>query len=185
MASDKAKAPENSGPSEGRSMAEADTVVGDQSSSDSEGEVPAGASAESGPSRPSKKKKKRSKVARAISALKGDAVPQAVVDKVVAKVKEEHGEDSPAADEDAVRQLLKQLKLKDVAEGKAGLGGKHRKDAGDHKVRHPFASDLLSNPFLSSMAPLVLGDAACPSFWCVGCRSVHVKLSVRQSLDRR
>ncbi|KAI9453987.1 N-myristoyl transferase [Lactarius psammicola] len=113
---------------------EAEPDVGSESESESEAEVPVAASAESGPSRPSKKKKKkRSKISRAISALKGDAVPQAVVDRVVAKVKEEHGEDSPAADEDAVRQLLKQLKLRDVAEGKAGLGGKHKKDAGDHK----------------------------------------------------
>ena len=135
MTSNKAKAPENAGPSEEQPIADAE---GDESGSESGAEAPAAASAESGPSRSSKKKKKkRSKVARAISALKGDAVPQAVVDQVVAKVKEEHGEDSPAADEDAVRQLLKQLKLKDVAEGKAGLGGKHRKDAGDHKVRHP------------------------------------------------
>lgn len=138
MASDKAKAPEKAGPSEEQLIAEAEADVGDESDSDSEAEAPIAASGESGPSRPSKKKKKkRSKISRAISALKGDSVPQAVVDQVVAKVKEEHGEDSPAADEDAVRELLKQLKLKDVAEGKAGLGGKHRKDAGDHKVRHP------------------------------------------------
>jgi hypothetical protein len=68
-------------------------------------------------------------------------VPQAVVDQVVTKVKEEHGEDSPAADEETVRQLLKQLKLKDVAEGKAGVGGKYKKDAGDHEVC--LASDFL------------------------------------------
>jgi glycylpeptide N-tetradecanoyltransferase len=133
MAPDKAKAPELPRPSEDQLIAAAD--AGDDTGSDSEADVPATASAESGPSRPSKKKKKRSKVSRAISALKGDSVPQAVVDQVVAKVKEEHGEDSPAADEETVRQLLKQLKLKDVADGKAGFGGKHRKDAGDHKVR--------------------------------------------------
>jgi glycylpeptide N-tetradecanoyltransferase len=130
MAPDKAKSPEIPGPSEDYPIA-----AGDDTGSESEAEVPATASAESGSSRPSKKKK-RSKISRAISALKGDSVPQSVVDQVVAKVKEEHGEDSPAADEEAVRQLLKQLKLKDVADGKAGFGGKHRKDAGDHKVRH-------------------------------------------------
>ncbi|KAN0136941.1 Myristoyl-CoA:protein N-myristoyltransferase, N-terminal domain containing protein [Lactarius tabidus] len=127
MAPDKAKSPEIPGPSEDYPIA-----AGDDTGSESEAEVPATASAESGSSRPSKKKK-RSKISRAISALKGDSVPQSVVDQVVAKVKEEHGEDSPAADEEAVRQLLKQLKLKDVADGKAGFGGKHRKDAGDHK----------------------------------------------------
>ena len=173
MPSDKAKAPENSGPSEEHPIAEADADAGDESSSDSETEVPAAASAESGPSQPSKKKKKkRSKISRAISALKGDAVPQAVVDQVVAKVKEQHGEDSPAADEEAVRQLLKQLKLRDVAEGKAGLGGKHRKDAGDHKVRLPLYR-ICSKLFVSLMAS-VLGDAACPSLWCVVCHTVSI-----------
>ncbi|KAF8263388.1 N-myristoyl transferase [Lactarius quietus] len=106
MAPNKAKAPEIPEPPEEQPIAEADADGVDESGSDSEPE----------------KKKKRSKVSRAISALKGDSVPQAVVDQVVAKVKEEHGEDSPAADEETVRQLLKQLKLKD-----------HRKDAGDHK----------------------------------------------------
>lgn len=107
----------------------------DESSSDSDVDALAAATSESGPSHPSKKKKKkRSKVARAIAALKGDSVPQAVVDTVVAKVKEEHGEDSAAADEATIRELLKQLKLKDVVEGKAGLGGMGKKETGDHKV---------------------------------------------------
>ena len=128
----KTKAPEDL---ETKPTIEADPGAGDESDSGSDVEAPAADASESGPSQPSKKKKKkRSKVARAISAIKGDSVPQAVVDQVVAKVKEEHGEDSAAADEETVRELLKQLKLKDVAEGKAGFGGKNRKDTGDHKV---------------------------------------------------
>jgi glycylpeptide N-tetradecanoyltransferase len=138
----KSKAPEDSEPPEINPTIEADPEADDESTSgsDAEEEAPAAAASESGPSRPSKKKKKkkkRSKIARAISAIKGDSVPQAVVDQVVAKVKEEHGEDSPAADEETVRDLLKQLKLKDVAEGKAGFGGKNKKDTGDHKVCYP------------------------------------------------
>jgi glycylpeptide N-tetradecanoyltransferase len=135
----KSKAPEDSESPEINTTIEADPGADDESvsGSDAEEEAPATATAaaaasESGPSK--KKKKKRSKIARAISAMKGDSVPQAVVDQVVAKVKEEHGEDSPAADEETVRDLLKQLKLKDVVEGKAGFGGKNRKDTGDHKV---------------------------------------------------
>jgi len=138
MPSTKAKAPEDSESPEKELAPEAEPgAADDESGSESDGEVPAatGTPSESGPSRPTskKKKKKRSKVARAISALKGDSVPQAVVDQVVAKVKEEHGENSAAADEETIREVLRQLKLKDVAEGKAGLGGKNRKDTGDHK----------------------------------------------------
>lgn len=150
MPSHKTKAPEDNESPEIKPTMEVGPGADDDSVSGSDTEVPAAAAttSESGPSRPSnkKKKKKRSKIARAISAIKGDSVPQAVVDQVVAKVKEEHGEDSAAADEETVRELLKQLKLKDVAEGKAGFGGKNRKDTGDHKVcclcskcnRYPF-----------------------------------------------
>lgn len=133
MSSSKTKAPEDSESLEETTIV-TDPEAGDESAG-SDKEVPMAAGSESGPSRPSKKKKKkRSKVARAISAIKGDAVPQAVVDQVVAKVKEQHGEDSATADEDAIRELLRQLKLKDVAEGKAGFFGKNKKDTGDHKV---------------------------------------------------
>ena len=135
MPSSKTKAAEASESPELKTLVATDPGEGDESSSGSDEEVPTAAASESGPSRPSKKKKKkRSKIARAIAAIKGDSVPQVVVDQVVAKVKEEHGEDSPAADEDTIRDLLKQLKLKDVAEGKAGFFGKNKKDTGDHKV---------------------------------------------------
>jgi hypothetical protein len=137
MPSSKTKAPEDSESLELETTIATDPGAGDESASgsDEDEEVPMAAASESGPSRPSKKKKKkRSKIARAISAIKGDSVPQAVVDQVVAKVKEEHGEDSAAADEETVRELLKQLKLKDVAEGKAGFFGKNKKDTGGHKV---------------------------------------------------
>jgi len=133
--SSKTKAPEDSESLELKNTISTDPGAGDESASGSDEEVPMAAADGSGPSQPSKKKKKkRSKIARAISAIKGDSVPQAVVDQVVAKVKEEHGEDSAAADEDTVRELLKQLKLKDVAEGKAGFFGKNQKDTGGHKV---------------------------------------------------
>ena len=181
MPSTKAKAPEDSESLEKQLTIDAEPGADDESSSESDTDVPAAAASESGPSRPSKKKKKkRSKVARAISALKGDSVPQAVVDKVVAKVKEEHGEDSAAADEETVRALLKQLKLKDVAEGKAGLGGKNRKDTGDHKVRSLCGEQFRRRSGVDRVDDAVLGDTTCTSLRCVAyipfvdlCSSVH------------
>jgi glycylpeptide N-tetradecanoyltransferase len=117
----------------------AEPGAGDESTSASDTDIPAAAASESGPgpSRPSKKKKKEAikSRARAVDAPKGDSVPQAVVDQVAAKVKEEHGEDHAAADEETIRKLLRKLEPRDVAEGKAGLGGKNKKDTGDHKVR--------------------------------------------------
>ncbi|KAI0320750.1 N-myristoyl transferase [Amylostereum chailletii] len=80
-----------------------------------------------------KKKKKRSKVAKALNALKGNSVPQVVVDKVVEKVQQDHGPNAEGADEDSIRRLLEQLQINDVIQGKSGLGGKNKKDAGDHK----------------------------------------------------
>lgn len=122
---------------------EEDEVDGEGSGSDLEDEIdgtpgagPSDSPAAAGASTSSKKKKKkRSKAAKALATLKGDAVPQKLVDTVLEKVKEEHGENLPGADAETVRQLLEQLKIKDVMQGKAGLGGKNRKDAGDHKVR--------------------------------------------------
>ncbi|KAI0064592.1 N-myristoyl transferase [Artomyces pyxidatus] len=103
---------------------------------DSGSEVEEITTAGAGPSEGSiskKKKKKRSKVAKALSALKGDKVPQQVVDKVLEKVQEQHG-NVEGADEKTVRALLEQLKINEVMQGKAGLGGKNKKDAGDHKI---------------------------------------------------
>jgi glycylpeptide N-tetradecanoyltransferase len=80
-----------------------------------------------------KKKKKRSKVAKILNTLKGNEVPQVMVDKVMEKVKEEHG-DQPGMDEESIRRLLEQLKINDVLQGKSGLGGKNKKEVGDHKV---------------------------------------------------
>src|ERR1700761_7001850 len=94
----------------------------------------------------SKKKKKskgKSKAAKALAALKGkdkDGVPQAVVDKVLEKVKAEHGEHAEGADEESVRKALEVLKIKEVMKGKVGLGGHGSKDMGEHKVidiHHP------------------------------------------------
>lgn len=90
------------------------------------------------------KKKKRSKVAKALNSLRGggkDSVPQEVVDVVLDKVRNEHGDSIPggpsAVNEELVRLALQQMKLKEVLQGKSGIGGKNTKDVGAHKVsRH-------------------------------------------------
>ncbi|KAM5534071.1 hypothetical protein V8D89_012252 [Ganoderma adspersum] len=85
-----------------------------------------------------KKKKKRSKAAKALSALKGvaggkDAIPDDVVQIVLDKVKAEGGAAVASADAEAVRMALEQMKLREVLQGKAGVGGKNRKETGGHK----------------------------------------------------
>ncbi|GBE82092.1 Glycylpeptide N-tetradecanoyltransferase [Sparassis crispa] len=78
-----------------------------------------------------KKKKKRSKALKALRGSK-DGIPQKVVDAVLEKVRAEGGE-AASADEATVRMALEHLKIKDVIQGKAGIGGRNRKDTGDHK----------------------------------------------------
>ena len=94
-------------------------------------------------SKKSKKKKKKSKLSKALNALKGsssstplaaDDIPQELVDVVVAKVREEHGQNAPGTDEASVRLALAQMGIKDVVQGKAGISGRGRKDLGEHKV---------------------------------------------------
>jgi hypothetical protein len=96
----------------------------------------------SSPAEPStsskKKKKKKSKAMRALNALRGKhEIPQAVVDQVLDKVKAEGGSAAAGADEASVRAALEQMKIMEVAQGKAGIGGKNKKDMGQHKVCYP------------------------------------------------
>ncbi|KAJ7774485.1 N-myristoyl transferase [Mycena maculata] len=81
-----------------------------------------------------KKKKKKSKAARALAAIRGRSeIPQELVDHVLEKVKADGAAGSDEATEDNVREALEQLKIMDVAKGKAGLGGHNKKDMGAHK----------------------------------------------------
>ena len=84
-----------------------------------------------------KKKKKRSKALKALNVLRTghkDGIPQRLVDAVLDKVREEGGEAAADADAASVRAALEHLKIKDVIQGKAGIGGANKKDAGNHKV---------------------------------------------------
>jgi glycylpeptide N-tetradecanoyltransferase len=94
------------------------------------------------------KKKKKSKTGKP-----ANEVPQAIVDHVVGEIRQvlekhacmytlqwqyiirqKHGpETTEALDEEQVRLALEQLKIIDVLKGKAGIGGKNRKDMGEHK----------------------------------------------------
>ncbi|CDO72929.1 hypothetical protein BN946_scf185002.g114 [Trametes cinnabarina] len=83
-----------------------------------------------------KKKKKRSKALKALNALRGggkDAIPEDLVKIVLDKVRAEGGEAAAHADPETVRMALEQMKIKDVIQGKAGIGGKNKKDMGGHK----------------------------------------------------
>ncbi|KAF7967211.1 hypothetical protein HWV62_35134 [Athelia sp. TMB] len=79
-----------------------------------------------------KKKKKKSKAMKALNALRGKAeIPQEVVNQVLDKVKDHGG--AEGADAETVRAALEQMKIMDVLKGKTGIGGKNKKDMGEHK----------------------------------------------------
>ncbi|CCM00482.1 uncharacterized protein FIBRA_02516 [Fibroporia radiculosa] len=84
-----------------------------------------------------KKKKKRSKALKALNAIRTghkDGIPESLVNVVLDKVREGGDEEvARSADAATVRLALEQMKIKDVLQGKAGIGGKNKKDAGDHK----------------------------------------------------
>jgi len=83
-----------------------------------------------------KKKKKRSKALKALNALRPgnkDGIPDALVNTVLEKVRQEGGEEAAQADAATVRAALEQMKINDVIQGKAGIGGKNQKDMGGHK----------------------------------------------------
>lgn len=93
-----------------------------------------------------KKKKKKSKAAKALSSIvdkvsgkdeSGKNIPRELVDEVLDRVKQENPEESRDLDSEGVRKALAALKVMDVIEGKSGLGGKNRKDIGEHKVSAP------------------------------------------------
>ena len=79
-----------------------------------------------------KKNKKKSKISRLLQP--SGEVPQQLVNHVVQEVQAKHGAGTEGTDEASVRALLEQLKIIDVIKGKSGLGGKNRKDMGEHKV---------------------------------------------------
>ncbi|KZT09671.1 N-myristoyl transferase [Laetiporus sulphureus 93-53] len=83
-----------------------------------------------------KKKKKRSKAIKALNALRSghkDEVPNSLVNAVVQKMHEEGGEEMASMDVATIRQALEQMKIRDMIQGKAGIGGKNKKDTGGHK----------------------------------------------------
>jgi len=79
-----------------------------------------------------KKKKKKSKIAKLLGAGK-DEIPQKLVDRVLDQVKGDRAVGSEDVNAENVRETLEELKIMDVARGKAGLGGLNKKDIGEHK----------------------------------------------------
>jgi glycylpeptide N-tetradecanoyltransferase len=127
----------------------ADAELSDEEGVDTEGISPTieqnGQGEASGSTSNKKKKKKKSKVKKMLEALSSkNAVPQAVVEKVVEQVKEDGAPGSENIDAEDVRQVLQQIKIMDVLKGKAAIGGNNRKDAGEHKVCFPIMVEKLA-----------------------------------------
>lgn len=124
MSSDKAK---------GKQASVADTPADPEHPSDDESEGGSEGAEEQttpAPSSSSSKKKKKKKSKAISKLLKSASTNDALVQTVLEKVQAEHAD----ADPELIRSALQQLNLKDVVAGKAGLGGKNRKETGDHKV---------------------------------------------------
>lgn len=82
-------------------------------------------------------KKKKSKAAKVLSALKGKSkIPDEVVNQVLNKVKAQGSVPEEDLTVENIREVLEQLKIMDVAKGKAGIGGFNKKDMGEHKVSY-------------------------------------------------
>ena len=94
-----------------------------------------------------KKKKKRSKAKKLLDGMinSKDGIPEEVVGTVLDKVKAEGGPAARDANAENVREALRQMKIMDVVQGKAGVGGQNKKDMGEHKV-------VLGCNFMSAMA---------------------------------
>ncbi|KAG1877950.1 N-myristoyl transferase [Suillus subalutaceus] len=80
------------------------------------------------------KKKKKSKAAKVLNAVRGkNEIPQELISHVVDRVAAEHGPNTPATNEDNIRQALEQMKIMDVIKGKSGIAGRGKKAMGEHK----------------------------------------------------
>ncbi|KZO97861.1 N-myristoyl transferase [Calocera viscosa TUFC12733] len=93
------------------------------------------ASSSSTPVTSSKKKKKKSKARAALSKMKAGlssvAIPQEMVDAVMEKVKEEDPQSQ--VDKAEIIKQMKAMQIMDILSGKKALGGKGKKDMGEHK----------------------------------------------------
>jgi len=115
-------------------------IEDDEEQDGSEGEqLEAAASTGESSSSKKKSKKKKGKTIQALSNListnkdaSGSSIPQELVDHVQERVKLET--EHKSVSEEEVRKALQMLKAMDVLEGKSGVGGKNRKDMGEHKV---------------------------------------------------
>nr|GAT53247.1 N-myristoyl transferase [Mycena chlorophos] len=112
-----------------------DTTQQPDTDSESGSDVPEeGSAATPSTSQNKRKKKKKSKAAKALAALRGQSeIPKQLVDEVLDKVKAEGSISHDQLDHETVRQALEQMKIMDVAKGKAGFGGLNKKDMGQHK----------------------------------------------------
>ncbi|KAG8814420.1 glycylpeptide N-tetradecanoyltransferase [Serendipita sp. 401] len=92
------------------------------------------AAAEPSSSATTSKGKKQKKKKKAKGNKGANDIPQEVVDHVVSEIRQKHGASTTEnLDEAHVRMALDRLRILDVLKGKAGIGGKNRKEMGEHK----------------------------------------------------
>jgi len=123
-----------SNPSENVSVDEMDHQENvSDSGSDEQPEQAAEGSAASGSQKKKKKKKKGAKMLKNLLKGPSDKVPQALVNEILQRAKQEPGASAEEVNEASVREAMEQMKILDVLRGKTGLGGQNKKEIGEHK----------------------------------------------------
>ncbi|KAJ2913440.1 hypothetical protein MD484_g6978, partial [Candolleomyces efflorescens] len=128
-------------PSMGDAIIDATAIESDHDdASDAEQAEESAVASNEGPSTSSgsgkKKKKKKSKAAKFLNKLKrnhDEEIPQEVVDTVMEEIRAQGTLSPEELTAENIRHALQQMKMLDVVQGKAGVGGINAKDMGEHK----------------------------------------------------
>ncbi len=109
-----------------------------------------------------RKLSKATKVLTTVASKASGKDPQEVFDMLSSRVKDVQPE-LKQIDPDKMQKLIGELRLKDALDGGSVLGGKNRKDIGEHKVcLHHISQFALCFP---NGAVIVLENATCAAAW--------------------